>query len=148
MKFINFEKISSRDWSYWLLFTLEITFLTGILGIASYVNFPSDIPFDKYLSCPFKKTTGYDCLGCGLTRAFISLMHGEMLDVVKYNPMMIIAIPFLLWRIFARLSEILILSTPTLNLSVLTIVSLALSVTIIGILRLILEFCNFIKPLS
>ena len=28
--------------------------------------------------CPFRLASGYDCLGCGLTRAFVFMGHGEI----------------------------------------------------------------------
>lgn len=31
-----------------------------------------------------------DCLGCGFTRAFFCLMHGQILKAFTYNPMVIV----------------------------------------------------------
>jgi hypothetical protein len=36
--------------------------------------------------CSFKRVTGRDCPGCGLTRCFISLGHGQWERAWHYNP--------------------------------------------------------------
>lgn len=36
--------------------------------------------------CLFKKMTGYDCPGCGGTRAAVALLHGHILESFCYHP--------------------------------------------------------------
>lgn len=36
--------------------------------------------------CTFKRTSGVDCPGCGMTRSFISLAHGDFLRAWHLNP--------------------------------------------------------------
>ena len=36
--------------------------------------------------CHMKRITGLDCPGCGLTRCFISLAHGEVTSALHFNP--------------------------------------------------------------
>jgi hypothetical protein len=36
--------------------------------------------------CQFKNATGLDCPGCGLSRAFIHLAHGDPRGAWRYNP--------------------------------------------------------------
>ncbi len=36
--------------------------------------------------CTFKRMTGMDCPGCGLTRCFVSLSHGQFASAWNYNP--------------------------------------------------------------
>ena len=36
--------------------------------------------------CTFKRMTGLDCPGCGLTRCFVSLSHGRIWQAWEYNP--------------------------------------------------------------
>ncbi len=38
--------------------------------------------------CPFHALTGYSCPGCGLTRGFHSLFHGDILSALTYNVML------------------------------------------------------------
>ncbi len=37
-------------------------------------------------TCTFRKLTGVPCPGCGLTRSFVSMGHGQMSDAWSYNP--------------------------------------------------------------
>lgn len=68
-------------------------------GAASYVwiadpTHPgaSDIP-----TCIIKLTTGLDCPGCGGTRAFYYLMHGNVPEAARHHVMAVFAAPFLVW---------------------------------------------------
>ncbi len=42
--------------------------------------------------CMFKSLFGIDCPGCGMTRAFFSLLKGNLMESLAYNPALI---PFL-----------------------------------------------------
>jgi hypothetical protein len=37
-------------------------------------------------SCWFKRLTGMDCPGCGLTRSVVCLVHGNFWDAWRFNP--------------------------------------------------------------
>lgn len=37
-------------------------------------------------SCSFKRLTGVECPGCGLTRSVVCLVHGDFLAAWRYNP--------------------------------------------------------------
>lgn len=36
--------------------------------------------------CIAKRLTGYDCPGCGLSRSFVALAHGEWSESLAFNP--------------------------------------------------------------
>ena len=36
-------------------------------------------------ACPLLKTTGFACPGCGLTRGFHALMHGDVMTALDFN---------------------------------------------------------------
>ncbi len=38
-----------------------------------------------FILCPFRRVTGLLCPGCGMTRAFCALGHGEPLRAVHFN---------------------------------------------------------------
>lgn len=38
--------------------------------------------------CPFHAMTGLNCPGCGLTRGFHALFHGDVLGALHYNAML------------------------------------------------------------
>jgi hypothetical protein len=40
----------------------------------------------RVILCPFRALTGHPCPGCGMTRAFCALMHGELWRAIKLNP--------------------------------------------------------------
>lgn len=46
--------------------------------------------------CPFRWLTGYQCAGCGSQRAIYQLLHGHFLTAWSLNPLLVVAIPYLL----------------------------------------------------
>ncbi len=69
------------------------------LGAASYVwvSNPTDGGAADPPGCLVKLTTGLDCPGCGGTRAFYLLMHGNLPEAVRHHAMAVFAAPFLVW---------------------------------------------------
>lgn len=59
--------------------------------------------------CMFHSITGYDCPGCGGTRAVAALLHGHLLQSVCYHPLVVYAAAiyavFMLTHTVARLSR-------------------------------------------
>lgn len=55
--------------------------------------------------CIFHIATGWDCPGCGLTRAFVALFHGEWKQAISYNalsvPIAIFLAIYALGKIFS-----------------------------------------------
>jgi len=45
--------------------------------------------------CPFRTLTGYACPGCGSTRGLHALVHGDIVTAFKFNPLLILSLPFL-----------------------------------------------------
>ena len=39
------------------------------------------------MSCPIKFITGISCAGCGMTRAWKSVMHGNLADAMYFHPL-------------------------------------------------------------
>jgi Protein of unknown function (DUF2752) len=52
------------------------TFAAGYFNPATAGFFPV---------CPLLKLTGFACPGCGMTRGFHALLHGDMLTALDYN---------------------------------------------------------------
>ena len=67
-----------RRQAWLLLLGLSAMFCTSALWR------PSD---NGIILCPFRALTGYPCPGCGMTRAFSALAHGEPLRALLYNPL-------------------------------------------------------------
>lgn len=56
------------------------------------------------LPCMIKLITGYYCPGCGATRAVISLFKGQLYQAFRYNSIIFIDIPIILFLgIFEKL---------------------------------------------
>ena len=49
--------------------------------------------------CLFRFLTGYQCPGCGSTRAMHQLLHGHVVAAFELNPFFLLAIPFLLYTL-------------------------------------------------
>lgn len=55
------------------------------------------------IPCIFNKITGFYCPGCGITRMIISLVKLEFYQAFRYNCLLFIAFPFILFLIFDAL---------------------------------------------
>ena len=56
------------------------------------------------LLCVIKTITGYYCPGCGVTRAIVSLFNGQLYQAFRYNSIIFIDIPIILFlEIFVKL---------------------------------------------
>lgn len=51
-----------------------------------YTYPPAETSF--YPVCVFKTVTGYDCPGCGSTRAAHAILHGRFGEAFRLNPML------------------------------------------------------------
>lgn len=62
--------------------------LIGIL----YLKVLSPV-FNIHIPCVFKKITGLDCPGCGMTRAALSLLDGNVYQAFRWNMLVFLLIP-------------------------------------------------------
>lgn len=68
------------------ILVLAVFFIYSILDPASNSIFPN---------CPFLSLTGFQCPGCGSQRATHQLLNGNILAAFQYNPLFVIAIPYI-----------------------------------------------------
>jgi hypothetical protein len=73
---------------------------TGAASLVWVTN-PTDGGASDITTCVVKMTTGLDCPGCGGTRAFYYLMHGNIPEAARHHAMAVFAAPFLLWLYLA-----------------------------------------------
>ena len=61
----------------------------GALGLAAV--WPA-LPVHPPLACPLRATTGVPCPLCGMTRAVVAAVHGDLAASLRYNPAGVIAV--------------------------------------------------------
>ncbi len=89
-----------------------------------------------YPSCPFFQLTGWECPGCGSTRALHALLHLRWVEAMALNPVFTALFPFLLmWGIaqyvsFLRTGGFIALKIPRRAYAV-----IAMLIFVFGILR-------------
>lgn len=49
----------------------------------------------RWLICIFYALTGYYCPGCGAGRACYSILHGQIYQAFRYNPLLVILLPWI-----------------------------------------------------
>jgi hypothetical protein len=88
----SFHSISSRRG------VAAVTWLTiAAGGVYLYIFEPGK--FGYFPFCPFRALTGLNCPGCGTTRSLHQLLHGNLTDAFKLNPLLVIALPFFFWAL-------------------------------------------------
>lgn len=80
-------------WNRWLGAGL----LAGA-GVAALVLFafnPERVPI--YPVCLFHRWTGLDCPGCGSLRALHQLLHGNFVEALRLNALLVLSLPLFAW---------------------------------------------------
>jgi hypothetical protein len=69
------------------------------VGASAYVlaTDPTDAPADALPTCVLKLTTGFDCPGCGGTRAFWYVLHANLPAAARHHAIFVFALPFLVY---------------------------------------------------
>jgi hypothetical protein len=55
-----------------------------------------------YPFCFFQRVTGLQCPGCGGLRATHQLLHGHVMTAFQYNPLVVVAAPFMFFMLVRR----------------------------------------------
>jgi len=76
----------------------------GLILALVFVNMTGIVSADRIVGvipvfCPFEALTGIPCPGCGMTRAILSLIAGNLEDAASYNPFCF----FLLFMVIASI---------------------------------------------
>ena len=79
-----------RIWKIALLITLF-----GGFFLIYFIYNPSENSF--FIPCPFHFITGFFCPGCGSQRAIHLLLHGDVVGAFRFNPLMVLTLPVLIY---------------------------------------------------
>jgi hypothetical protein len=60
--------------------------------------------------CVWRRLSGIDCPGCGLTRSFVALAHGNLAQAWHYNPAGLLWFAAVVWQIPYRTWQLCLLS--------------------------------------
>lgn len=82
------------------LLVIAVGVILVALGCIYYAVDPSSST--AFPKCTFLSLTGYKCPGCGSQRALHALLNGDVVTAVKYNAMLLIAVPWIGLCLFAE----------------------------------------------
>ncbi len=108
----------------------RLSIIGYFIFVVIYMNFNSF--FDR-IECPFYKITKIPCAGCGATRAFKSILQGNIKNALYYNILAVIAFPILIVALFSP-AILKLLEKPPFSLIIILIV------VIFFVIRAILKF--------
>jgi len=66
----------------------------AVVGGASVVWYFEPTTAGFFPACPLYTTTGFACPGCGMTRGFHALFHGDLITALDYNALIPLIIVF------------------------------------------------------
>lgn len=82
----------------WITRTILGTAALGTLA-AAYVPALRDFATAGSATCPFLEATGHQCPLCGMTRATLALMNGDVTSYIAHHPFALIVITGLAWML-------------------------------------------------
>jgi hypothetical protein len=92
-----------RDHRHWRDNVRRAPYRVGLVaagaGALTAVELIDPAHSNVFPSCIFRSITGLECPGCGSTRALHQLLNGDVLHAFNLNPLALIALPWLLWRL-------------------------------------------------
>jgi hypothetical protein len=95
----RFNGLFLKMWQRSPAWTAPAAIATCFAGAAAYTLIldPTSGNASTVPTCLVKLTTGFDCPGCGGTRAFWYALHGNFPAAARHHALFIFALPFLLY---------------------------------------------------
>lgn len=95
----RFSRLMARIWARTPGWAAPLGIFTCFVGAGAYVlaTDPTDGGVDALPTCFLKLTTGFDCPGCGGTRAFWYVLHGNLPAAARHHALFLFALPFLVY---------------------------------------------------
>ncbi len=75
----------------------KLGFLMLFFGSLVLIYFLFNPSEGFFIPCPFYYLTGFYCPGCGSQRAVHSLLHGDILGALRFNPLMVLTVPIIVY---------------------------------------------------
>ncbi len=77
---------------------LKLGFISGAVLLALLLYYREDARYSGfYPVCPFHYFTGLYCPGCGSQRAISALLHGDLLQAVRFNVLLLTSLPLIMY---------------------------------------------------
>jgi Protein of unknown function (DUF2752) len=86
---------NTTRWRTRLVLVLLVAVVLPVGATLLYNFAPSEHTF--YPRCLLYVLTGLHCPGCGSTRCAAALLHGNIEQALAYNPLMVIALPLIIY---------------------------------------------------
>lgn len=77
-----------------LLSIIQCAIALAIGGAVCLLYFFAPSAYSFFPQCGFHSLTGWDCPGCGTLRATHQLLHGNVADAFRLNPLFMVLLPF------------------------------------------------------
>jgi hypothetical protein len=99
----RFTRFFTRLWSRSPVWVAPVAMLACMGGAVGYtlLSHPERADAGAAPTCLLKLTTGFDCPGCGGTRAAWYLLHGNIPAAARHHAIFTFAVPFLLYMYVA-----------------------------------------------
>ena len=88
----NCNNYPFRQCKRWGLAILLLAGIMSLFALYYYINPEHSIWMPK---CMFRFFTGWDCPACGGQRAVHAVLHGQWRMAIRYNPFLLISLPYL-----------------------------------------------------
>jgi Protein of unknown function (DUF2752) len=93
----------TQAWTRSPVWVAPVALLACVGAAAGYTlaSHPTDAGAGAPPTCLLKYVTGFDCPGCGGTRAAWYLLHGDVPAAARHHAIFVFAVPFLLYMYLA-----------------------------------------------
>lgn len=75
----------------------KIALIAALFGGFVYIYYFFNPSTTFFIPCPFHYITSLYCPGCGSQRAIHLLLHGDILGAFRFNPLMVLTLPILIY---------------------------------------------------
>jgi hypothetical protein len=97
MKGFHFVPVTAVNRGHQMMITAGVWL--GLTAVAIFLFFfnPASPANQFFPKCVFRLLTGLQCPGCGSTRACYHLLHLDPITAFKFNPLMMLTLPFIVY---------------------------------------------------